>query len=132
MDPERRKELARYGAPAAFLLAATIAILLIKSGLNGSSVSEPVTTAAALPTAPTTTTAATTRITLTTAPLSTTSATTTAATTSTTAGQTYSVESGDTLGGIAVKFGTTVDELLRLNPGVDPTSLHVGQQIRVS
>ena len=56
--------------------------------------------------------------------------TSTAATT-TTGGQYYTVASGDTLGGIAGKYGTTVDELVRLNPGVDPTALHVGQKIRV-
>ena len=48
-----------------------------------------------------------------------------------TAGTYYTVASGDTLGGIADKYGTTVDELLRLNPGVDPTGLRVGQKIRV-
>ena len=37
MDPRRRKELARYGAPAAFLAAVTIAVILIKSGLSGGS-----------------------------------------------------------------------------------------------
>jgi LysM repeat protein len=43
----------------------------------------------------------------------------------------YSVRSGDTLGSIADKFGTTVDRLMELNPGVDPTALRVGQPIRV-
>jgi LysM domain len=43
----------------------------------------------------------------------------------------YSVRSGDTLGTIAERFGTTVDELLVLNPGVDPHALRVGQSIRV-
>jgi LysM repeat protein len=43
----------------------------------------------------------------------------------------YSVRSGDTLGTIAGRFGTTVDELLVLNPGIDPRALHVGQPLRV-
>ncbi len=43
----------------------------------------------------------------------------------------YSVRSGDTLGSIAERFGTTVDELLVLNPGVDPRALRVGQPLRV-
>jgi LysM repeat protein len=43
----------------------------------------------------------------------------------------YSVRSGDTLGTIAERFGTTVDELLVLNPGVDPHALRVGQSLRV-
>ena len=41
------------------------------------------------------------------------------------------VRSGDTLGGIAVRFGTTVTKLLTLNPGVDPRAMHAGQQIRL-
>jgi LysM repeat protein len=41
------------------------------------------------------------------------------------------VRSGDTLGTIAGRFGTTVDELLALNPGIDPRALHVGQSLRV-
>jgi LysM repeat protein len=45
--------------------------------------------------------------------------------------QTYTVVSGDTLAGIAAKEGTTVARLEQLNPGIDPTALHVGQQIRV-
>ncbi|HET8652050.1 MAG TPA: LysM peptidoglycan-binding domain-containing protein [Gaiellaceae bacterium] len=43
----------------------------------------------------------------------------------------YSVRSGDTLASIAEKFGTTVDRLMELNPGVDPTALRVGTPIRV-
>ena len=38
----------------------------------------------------------------------------------------YSVRSGDTLGTIAERFGTTVDGLLALNPGIDPRALRVG------
>jgi LysM repeat protein len=45
--------------------------------------------------------------------------------------RTYTVQSGDTLGGIAAKFGTTVARLEQLNPGIDPTALRVGQTIRV-
>ena len=45
--------------------------------------------------------------------------------------QTYTVESGDTFESIATKTGTTVARLEQLNPGVDPTALHVGEKIRV-
>jgi LysM repeat protein len=45
--------------------------------------------------------------------------------------RTYVVESGDTLESIATKTGTTVARLERLNPGVDPTALRVGERIRV-
>jgi LysM repeat protein len=43
----------------------------------------------------------------------------------------YSVRSGDTLGVIAERLGTSVDRLMELNPGIDPQALRVGQPIRV-
>lgn len=45
--------------------------------------------------------------------------------------RTYTVVSGDTLGVIATKTGTTVARLEQLNPGIDPQALRVGQTIRV-
>ena len=124
MDPRRRKELARYGAPAAFLAAVTIAVILIKSGLSGGSGS---TTTRTATTTTATTTATTTKLVLTT-PQATTATTTE---TTTPGAEYYAVKSGDTLGSIAQKYGTTVDELMTLNPGVDPTALNIGQKIRV-
>jgi LysM repeat protein len=121
VDPRTRRELTRYGAPAAFLAAATIAVLLIKAGLSGGTESEP-TTVGALPT-----TAATATV-----PTTTTKLVLTAATTTVEEGQYYVVQSGDTLGSIALEYDTTVEELMRLNPDVDPTALSVGQRIRVS
>jgi LysM domain-containing protein len=32
---------------------------------------------------------------------------------------------------VALRFGTTVDSLLTLNPSVDPNALRVGQRIRI-
>jgi LysM repeat protein len=134
VDPGRRQELTRYGAPAAFLVAVTIAVILVKAGLNGGSGAQ--TTVGLLSTtiAPTTT-GTTTRLVLTTpsvAAETTTSAVTTTSTETTTPGaQYYVVQSGDTLGSIAQHYSTTVDELATLNPGVDPTALHIGQKIRV-
>jgi len=128
MDPRRRQELTRYGAPAAFLAAVTIAVILIKAGLNGGSGST--TTVEALPTTSTATkpTTTTTKLVLT-GPQA---ATTTTTTETTTPGaEYYVVQSGDTLGSIAQKYKTTVDELMTLNPGTDPTALHIGQRIRV-
>ena len=125
MDPDRRRELTRYGAPAAFLVAVTIAVLLIKSGLNGGSE----TTTAALPTtahATTTTPPTTTKIVLTDSATATTSTTTTVP-----GARYYVIQSGDTLGAIASRYGTTVDQLMTLNPGLDPTALQPGQRIRV-
>jgi LysM repeat protein len=45
--------------------------------------------------------------------------------------RTYTVQSGDTFESIATKEGTTVARLEQLNPGVDPTTLRVGEKIRV-
>ncbi|CEP67683.1 LysM domain [Moorella glycerini] len=42
-------------------------------------------------------------------------------------GRYWRVEAGDTLYLIALRIGTTVDELLRLNRGVDPYNLQIGQ-----
>jgi LysM repeat protein len=128
MDQRSRKQLARYGAPAAFLAAVTVAVILVKAGLNGGSES---TTRAALPTTSTATKAATTTTKLVlTGPAA--STTTTTATETTTPGAAYHVvESGDTLGSIAEKYSTTVDGLMTLNPGIDPTALRIGQRIRV-
>jgi LysM repeat protein len=113
VDSRRRRELAHYGAPLAFLAAATIAVLLIKAGLGGGS--------------KTTTTAAESR----TATVASSTRSRTTTKTTTTAARYYTIQSGDTLGSVALKENTTVDALVRLNPGVDPQALHVGQRIRV-
>ena len=127
MDPRTRQQVTHYGAPAAFLAAVTIAVILIKAGLNGGS---PSTTTVGLPTTSTATKAATTTTKLVlTGPQA---GTTSTATDTTAAGaQYYEVQSGDTLGSIAEKHSTTVDELMTLNPGIDPTTLNIGQRIRV-
>lgn len=114
MDARSRRELSRYGAPAAFLAAVTIAVLLIKSALSGGTSEVPTPTVVV-------STASATRA----------SPQTTAARTTTSAARYYTIQSGDTLGAVAVRERTTVDALLRLNPGIDPTALHSGQRIRV-
>jgi LysM repeat protein len=127
MDPRTRQQVTHYGAPAAFLAAVTIAVILIKAGLDSGSGSKTV----GLPTTPTTTKAATTTTTklVLTGPQA--GTTTTATETTTPGAEYYVVESGDTLGSIAEKYSTTVDELTTLNPGIDPTAMHIGQRIRV-
>ena len=115
MDTRRSRELTRFGAPAAFLAAVTIAVLLIKSALSGST--HEATTAALTSSATHATTHAHRR--------------TKHVRTSTALARYYTVQPGDTLGSIALRENTTVDELLRLNPGIDPTALHAGQRIRV-
>ena len=109
----RKARLARYAAPIAFLAAATVAILLVRSGLdNGDATPPPVTTAA-------TTTAATTE------------RGTTGSTTNAAGAEFYVIQAGDTLAVIADEHDTTVEQLLVLNPDVDPVALNVGQRIRV-
>src|SRR2546423_14214554 len=61
VDPDRRRELTRFGAPAAFLAAVTVAVVLIKAGLNhgadtGAGTASLQTTTAATTTHATTTT----------------------------------------------------------------------------
>ena len=114
MDAQRRRELTRFGAPIAFLAAVTVAVLLVKSALNGNA-SAPTTVAL---TARPTHAATRARRTGSTA-------------TSTSAARYYTIQPGDTLGSVAVRENTTVAELLRLNPGIDPHALHTGQRIRV-
>lgn len=43
------------------------------------------------------------------------------------AGQTYTVQPGDTMSGIAAKFGTTVKAIAAANDIADPRVIHVGQ-----
>ena len=107
-----RRLATRLAAPAAFLAGVTIAVLLVRAGLAD----EPSTTATA-------TAAATTALT----------ATTKARTTTRAAPEPVYVEvqAGDTLDQIAIDNNTTVERILTLNPGLDPTGLQVGQQVRV-
>jgi type IV secretory pathway VirB10-like protein len=70
-----------------------------------------------------------------TTPAATTTETTTETTTVTTTsgGQRvkWTVKPGDTLFSIATQFGTSVKELERLNPNIDPAALQVGQTLVV-
>jgi LysM repeat protein len=104
---------ARLLAPAAFLLAVTVAILLIRAGLDNDT--EPVATRPA---------ATTTRPARTAPPPTTTRR-------SAPSRRTYTIQEGDTLDQVAFDHNTTVERLLQLNPTIDPTSLQVGQRIIV-
>ena len=110
-DPKYRMWVYRIAAPAAFFLAATILVILIERGLSDSSSSTPTTS---LPTSIVADT------------------TTNSGTTTSKKKQIYRVKAGDTLESIAAKFDTTVDDLLSLNPGIDPLALSPGQKIRVA
>lgn len=114
-SPRRSAGAARYAAPVVFLLAVTVAVLLIRSGINaGDSTTTTsrgaVTHASTAPTPP---------------PGTTRKATTTLS------GQFYTVASGDTFGSISAKTGVPIAEIERLNPSVSSNSLQVGQKLRV-
>jgi LysM repeat protein len=110
-----REDRRRYVAPAAFLLAATIAILLIRSGLQAGS-STPTTTSAAV-----------------TQPQKTVSSHTTTRGTKTTKSEPrfWTVQAGDTFAVISSKSGVPVATIQRLNPNVKSTSLFIGQKLRL-
>ena len=109
-DPKYRTWIYRLAAPVAFFLAATILVILIEKGLSSDS------TTSTVPTLPTTST----------------EVPTTPTTTPNKKKQVYRAKVGDTLESIAAKFDTTVDDLLSLNPGIDPLALSPGQKIRVA
>jgi LysM repeat protein len=102
--------LIRYGLPAGFLLLATVAILVARQAIHAEE------TANALPPPP---------------PPPARVVTQRPAVRSPRDASGYAVRSGDTLGTIAARLDTTVDELLALNPGIDPRALRVGQTLRV-
>lgn len=99
---------ARIAAPAAFLAGVTLAIVLVRAGLEDE---PPAATIVATGTLPTTTAATTT------APRP--------------QRRFATVQTGDTLDAIAIRHDTTVERLLELNPGLDTTNLQIGQRIRV-
>ena len=99
-------------APAAFLLAATIAVVLVRPGVHRQAPPAQVKTTKA-PVAHVRPAAK--------------QATPPPAAT----GKVYEVRAGDTLGSIAAKNHLTVARLLELNPHAQPTSLFIGQQIRL-
>jgi LysM repeat protein len=96
VSEEARRRAARIAAPLVFLLAVTVAVVLVRAGLRAPE-DEPA------PTAPPAAVAT----------------------------ETVVVGEGDTLVSIAERQGTTVAELRRLNPGIDPVQLEPGQQVRV-
>ena len=51
--------------------------------------------------------------------------------TTTTAGNTYVVQNGDTFYSVAHKFNTTIANIQKLNPGIDPQNLKPGVTISV-
>jgi LysM repeat protein len=99
----------RFAAPAAFLLAVTVAVLLVRAGLE--------TNAASDTTSVRTETVTNRTVTTTAVPPR--------------RRRYYRLKAGETLSDVAIKFQTSVEQLLALNPGIQPTNLTVGERIRV-
>ena len=100
----RQDEWRRYVAPAAFLLAVTIAIILIRAGINAGGSTKPART---VPGAAQTTT------------------------TRKAAKRFWTVRAGDTFAVISSRTGVPVATIARLNPRLTSTALHIGQKVRV-
>jgi LysM repeat protein len=112
----RVASLARTAAPVAFLAAVTVAVLVVRAGLGGEAKALPspahhtkATAAASKLRPPKAKPPAATRV----------------------SAAYYRIQSGDTLDAVSRRFGTPLSKLLALNPGVEPTALHVGQRVRI-
>jgi LysM repeat protein len=119
VDPDRiRVWVARLAAPLAFFFAATVLVILVQralesdageAGTNGTQtglVDTGVTTTEEEPTTTSEVPRACRRA-------------------------RYRVENGDTLESIAAKCEVPLDELLELNPDIDPLTLNPGDRIRI-
>jgi LysM repeat protein len=112
-------ELRRYAAPAAFLLAVTVAVVLVRAGLEHGT-SSPETTTSTSVRKPTTSRQVVT--------------TTTRKATHTTRARTkvyWTVKAGDTFGVISAGTGVPVATIERLNPKASSTTLFIGERIRI-
>ena len=120
VDPDRlRVWVARLAAPLAFFFAATVLVVLVQRGLEsdeGEAGSGGTPTEVETPTGPTTS-----------GPDGT---TTTPGEGPCLANRTR-VRQGDTLESIAARCGVDVDQIIELNPGIDPLALSPGQRIRI-
>lgn len=92
----------RYVAPAAFLLAATIAVIVIQSGLRTGKSGAPPPAAAS-----------------------------TGAVHKRPAHRFWTVRAGDTFAVISSKTGVPMKRIERLNPKVTSTSLFIGERLRL-
>jgi LysM repeat protein len=105
----------RYAAPAGFLLAATLAVVLIHSGLENGGSSPRTTTAPPGPAKHVETTGTKKK----------------APTRSASTQRFWTVQAGDTFGVISSKSGVPVATIEQLNPKVKSTSLFIGEKLRI-
>ena len=119
VDPDRiRVWIARLAAPLAFFFAATVLVILVQRALE-SDAGEAGTSGTSTEQIDTGT--------VTTLP----DTTTTGSLPRGCRKQRYVVKSGDTLESISAKCDVPLDELLELNPEIDPLTLNPGDRIRI-
>jgi len=109
----RHSTVARFAGPIAFLLAVTVAVLIVRSSLadgDGGASTPAATSTAGGTTGPTLPRRRT---------------------TPTGGARFYRIQAGDTLETVAAQFDTSVERLLVLNPDVDPVALGIGERVRV-
>jgi LysM repeat protein len=119
VDPDRlRVWVARLAAPLAFFFAATVLVILVQRALESDAgeAGTAGTSTEQIDTAPVTTVPGT---------------TTNSDLPRGCRKQRYVVKSGDTLESISAKCGVSLDELLELNPEIDPLTLNPGDRIRI-
>jgi LysM repeat protein len=105
----------RYAGPAAFLLAVTVAVLLVRNGLEHGGKATPPAIATTFPSAPP----------------STTTLTFTKKAKPKPKRRYWTVSAGDTFAVISSKTGVPVATIEQLNPTVKSTSLFIGEKLRV-
>lgn len=102
-DAVRGRGWKAFAGPAAFLLAATIAVVVVRSVRHADRPSSPAprgsTVVSKHPVAP--------------------------------APRSYTVQAGDTVAAIAAKTGVPVVRIRALNPRLQPTALFIGEKIRL-
>jgi LysM repeat protein len=117
MDPRARRSPARFLAPLA-LIAVVVAFVSVVGGSGGKGGS---------PGATTTTTTSSSKA----AAPKTAGAKTKTTKAASGSNASYTVQVGDTLGGIADKTGVPLDRIQTLNPNVDPHAMTAGQKIKL-
>ena len=107
-------EWRRYAGPVAFLLVVTVAVLLIRNGLDRGGGAHTQTTSTTVMT-----------------PVSGAPTTTSTAVAPKPAKRYWTVQAGDTFGVISSKTGVPVATIEQLNPTVKSTSLFIGERLRI-
>jgi LysM domain-containing protein len=114
--PRVGRGVVRFAVPAAFLLAVTIAVLLIRSGLDVGQSRATATPREHRGRPP-----------ITPGP----QARPQARPSRPVRKRYYVIQSGDTFELLAIHFDTSVDRLVLLNPGIEPTALTPGERVRI-